>query len=155
MDTKSAYGCMKCVYYQEVVEDEWGSQYSCVDKYCERNAAVSHLLNFPFNNIPAPCRVKRLAQVNRRLLPMEKRQQRLMKVLCNKICHWAYVPIDIRNSKLNYPSTCFTTQCDAFRYLIGRTDISVEELDELKIVQLLSGRCFNKEFKVKYKRVRG
>jgi hypothetical protein len=90
---------------------------------------IQNLKGFPFNKPPKPC--KQIFFVNPWMLPCSDRYWTTQHFLCDWLCKESNEDWDKKK--------CRTENCDAFRYIAGKTDI---ELTADNIIKALEGKKF-------------
>ncbi|MFD1676039.1 hypothetical protein [Alicyclobacillus fodiniaquatilis] len=113
--------CSKCIHYFNGEEGE---------HVCGQSMIVSNLKSFPFTRVPSQC--KSVFDVNPMALPTADRYWSLLSNLCGNACDRCDV-----ESQPEGRNGCSTETCDAFRYLIGRTDLTDDELTAPRIREIL------------------
>jgi hypothetical protein len=146
-------GCEKCIYHRTESDGDY-CQHTW--SYCERDERLSNLKSFPFNKIPKSCKKK--ARVNPEMLPAMSRFYDISINLCSNVCSRS----SDESIKYDTKKGCSPWTCDAFMYLMGRTDIHEQNTEfgmpptmtEEKIREVLKGKKFkirNSRFKTDFK----
>lgn len=127
-------GCKYCVYMGN--EDDCGGDYpSNSFSVCNAEMSVSNLKGFPFKKIPTPC--KKIFSIDFWHLPYSSRVLAVEDILCNDLC---------RKVSLSFNQKECNQDCDAFNFIVGKTDISLSNFPVKVISDLLKIMKFKKPF---------
>lgn len=121
---------MGCKYCSCLGTDNDGSDYPTDSWFvCNAEMTVANLKGFPFKRVPKPCRKN--FRIDPWRMPICERDWWAASLLCDDLC---------RKAGLDSEHKIRCRECDALRYVVGRTDIPLSDREQ--IVQILSKMKF-------------